>query len=72
MISVCKDCPERYPACHDHCDRFKAWKKEQELIKAREYEMTHLFRVCHSDSEDKKRQNGKKRYFGKNGGADSV
>jgi hypothetical protein len=26
MICPCKDCQERYEACHDHCERYKAWK----------------------------------------------
>lgn len=24
----CKDCPARYPACHDYCQKFAAWRKE--------------------------------------------
>ena len=31
-----RDCDERYPACHDHCDKFKKWRKK--LEKAREEE----------------------------------
>ena len=27
MSCPCKDCAERYEACHDHCDRYKAWKQ---------------------------------------------
>lgn len=26
MICPCKDCTERYEACHDHCDKYKDWK----------------------------------------------
>lgn len=25
---TCKDCPERHEACHDHCERFAAWRKQ--------------------------------------------
>lgn len=25
-ISPCATCGERYTACHDHCDLYKAWK----------------------------------------------
>lgn len=24
----CKDCADRYPGCHDHCDRFKEWHEK--------------------------------------------
>lgn len=32
----CNGCPDRYPACSDHCKKpeFLAWKAEQEKIKA--------------------------------------
>lgn len=23
----CKGCPDRYLACHDSCEKFKAWRK---------------------------------------------
>ena len=31
----CKDCPDRYIACSDHCQKpeFLAWKAEQETIR---------------------------------------
>lgn len=31
----CKDCPDRYPACSDHCKKpeFIAWKEEQARIR---------------------------------------
>ena len=25
--ATCKDCPERYPGCHDRCERFQEWRK---------------------------------------------
>lgn len=28
--SVCKDCEERYPACHDHCEKYLTAKSEFE------------------------------------------
>lgn len=27
MICPCKDCAERYTACHDYCDKYKTWKQ---------------------------------------------
>lgn len=31
----CRGCPDRYPACSDHCmkDAFLKWKAEQDLIR---------------------------------------
>lgn len=31
----CKGCPDRYPACSDHCrkESFLIWKEEQEKIR---------------------------------------
>ena len=31
----CKGCPDRYPACCDHCQKpeYLAWKEEQATIK---------------------------------------
>ena len=25
---TCKDCLERHEACHDHCERFAAWREQ--------------------------------------------
>lgn len=25
-IAPCKECKDRYPACHDHCQRYKEYK----------------------------------------------
>ena len=35
MLAPCKDCNDRYIACHDHCERYKAWKQEFDVIKER-------------------------------------
>lgn len=32
--SVCKDCEERYPACHDHCEKYLTAKSKFEKNKA--------------------------------------
>ena len=33
----CKECTERYPGCHDHCQRFLALKQEYDSYKERAY-----------------------------------
>lgn len=27
MKAPCKDCPDRHLACHDHCERYQAFKE---------------------------------------------
>ena len=40
IVSPCKGCADRYPACHDHCERFKEYKeiREKENEARRQYE----------------------------------
>jgi hypothetical protein len=43
----CKGCTERYEACHDHCERYKAWKAP--LIEAYERKKIAVLRSEASD-----------------------
>lgn len=29
MMPPCKDCPDRYTACHDHCEKYQKWKEDR-------------------------------------------
>ena len=42
MVCPCKDCKERYPACHSHCNRYKEWRAD--LDKRKEENKTYY--VC--------------------------
>lgn len=64
----CKDCPDRNPACHDHCPQFAAWRKEHAKETDYNRQMTVSGRVYHYGYDDKHREKGKKKYLGKNGG----
>lgn len=33
MTAPCKGCPDRHEACHDHCERYQAYKAERESIR---------------------------------------
>lgn len=33
---TCKDCPDRYPGCHDHCNKYKREKAIWDKQKAEE------------------------------------
>ena len=41
----CKNCPDRYPACSDHCKKpeYRKWRAELELIRKREREYSDLW-----------------------------
>ena len=28
MNAPCKNCPDRYPACHGHCEKYQTWLAE--------------------------------------------
>lgn len=36
-INTCRDCPDRHPACHDHCEKYQEalaeWKEKKQSIK---------------------------------------
>ena len=36
----CKDCEDRFTACHDKCEKYKAWKSQLDEVNKRrkEYE----------------------------------
>lgn len=68
--SPCKDCPDRCTACHDRCERFRAWQVEREKENAYNRGLTRFGCVYHYGHDDKHRETGRKRYFDKNGGAD--
>ena len=33
LKAPCKDCPDRYLGCHDHCDKFKEFRRNQDEFK---------------------------------------
>lgn len=70
ILNRCKDCPDRHPACHDHCQKFSAWRKEHAKETDYNRQMTVSGMVYHYGYDDKHREKGRKRYMGANGGAD--
>ena len=44
MTDPCRYCvaPERYPGCHDHCEKLKAHRESDEYKKLREYKNTYF------------------------------
>ena len=57
-----KDCQERKPGCHDHCEKYKAWHEELERAKA------YVRKENHVETNEKARAAGwrKNRYGSRN------
>ena len=51
MITWCckPDCPERHPACHGMCEKYKAWAAAVKAEKAYTKDMVSRDRVNRSD-----------------------
>lgn len=56
--SPCKGCADRYPACHDHCERYLAIKAENDVI--RHKMQNDIGRVFNNMSAEKKMKRQKK------------
>lgn len=41
-IAPCKDCTERHKACHDSCDKYKAWKAELDAMRSKIAEQKYI------------------------------
>ena len=37
-MAPCKDCEDRYPACHDLCSQYRRWVAERDEIKQKRKE----------------------------------
>ena len=35
-MSDCKDCPDRYIGCHQHCEVYRAFKAEKDRVRENE------------------------------------
>lgn len=47
MTAPCKNCKDRYLGCHDHCDKYKAFKEEIKKLRnsdSKEYEIRDYVR----------------------------
>lgn len=64
MRPPCKDCAARHTACHDRCERYRAWKAEQAAQAAYTRTMTQRQSVYHEDWRDRKNNARRARPFG--------
>lgn len=72
-MKCCKDCTERYLGCHDHCEKFRADKAEDNRLKAlaqeemlyKRYAITRSYKRRDDDAIRKKRHSGYSRFKGR-------
>lgn len=38
---ACKDCPDRYPGCHDKCEKYQAYAEEREKARAKRQQLNN-------------------------------
>ena len=68
----CKDCTDRYPGCHDHCEKYKEDQAEYDKIKAamkdemdyKKYAVTRSFQRRDDDVMRKKKHAGYRKFKG--------
>lgn len=41
----CRDCPDRYLACHDHCPKYQAFRAERERLYAEKQISSNIYEV---------------------------
>ena len=61
-MSSCKDCPDRYIGCHQHCETYKAFKAEKDRVRENEKQFKqnlyaiHKLRIDGVEKARRKRQ----------------
>lgn len=60
----CKNCPDRYPACHDNCDRYKEAKAKNLEIEKNKSEFDNAYRdnICRAIKYQKDHYRGHRRW----------
>lgn len=60
MLAPCKDCEERYLGCHSECEKYKAYRVQQEKIsRCRRLGVINQMDYLSYKSEKTKRLGGK-------------
>ena len=57
---TCKDCPNRYPGCHDKCEKYQKEKAEWDRLKTKEAENRELQAYICGSINKKKDMSAKK------------
>ena len=62
---TCKDCGNRYPGCHDKCEKYQKEKAEHEARKAVEYQQRKLHHDIESQRSSNINKMGKRSWYAK-------
>lgn len=62
--TCCRDCGERHPACHDHCEKYRAaldeWNNYKSMIKATKEDVYEDYTIkAIVKYKDRRAKNGK-------------
>ena len=59
ISQCCRFCEERYPACHDTCERYLSaaaeWEKYKAQVKAEKDDEFYIYKVTRIKAETKRR-----------------
>ena len=59
---TCKDCPDRYSGCHDHCEKYQASKAAKDKLKAKIREAKAKENLLHNYGKDSLNKHKKKKW----------
>lgn len=59
-ITPCKECRQRYPACHDKCLSYIDWKQKNQVIKDRIFKEKEAIRGVRDSNLNRMRSFGEK------------
>jgi sulfatase maturation enzyme AslB (radical SAM superfamily) len=59
-IAPCKDCPDRHPACHGSCDKYKEWSERYQAQQKHLAENKFRWSILASAARDEVRKNSHK------------
>lgn len=62
LSDCCRQCTERYPACHDHCEKYLDARKEWETHKRRSREMYDEYDEYKAEAISKMKRRRRKQY----------
>ena len=64
ISECCRNCTDRYPACHDYCERYieasEKWKNHKKQVKEARFDEYFAYKIEKISREEKRRRkNGK-------------
>ena len=60
ISNCCRDCKDRYPACHDYCEKYQAaakeWEKHKAHVKAERFDEFYLYKITSIKAESRRKR----------------